>query len=331
MRIDDPWWLILLILPLSAFFYGRRKKAVLVYPTVKVVKRVYPSLRMRLRYLPEILKLTALSIMIVALSRPQITNSEREVSTKGTDIILTLDISGSMQAEDFEPRNRLFVAKEVLKSFIKGRSSDRIGLVAFAGEAYTQSPLTMDYGVLLSLVDELEIGRYKDGTAIGMAIAESAKRLKDSEAKSKIIILLTDGVNNIGNIEPLTAARIASALGVKIYTIGVGREGGAPIPVMDPIFGKGYARDNSGNIILTEMDEDTLKEVASISGARYYRATSKDSLIKVYSEIDSLEKTDIKVREYYSYTELYPWLLFAAAGLLLLSFTLRATWLWSYP
>ena len=331
MRIDDPWWLILLILPLFAFFYGRRRKTVLVYPTVKLVKRVYPSIRMRLKHLPEILKLTALSIMIVALSRPQTTNSEREVSTKGTEIVLTLDISGSMQAEDFKPRNRLFVAKKVLKSFIKGRRSDRIGLVAFAGEAYTQSPLTMDYGILLSLVDDLEIGRYKDGTAIGMAIAESVKRLKDSKAQSKIIILLTDGVNNIGNIEPLTAARIASAIGVKIYTIGVGREGGAPIPVMNPIFGKGYARDTSGNIILTEMDEETLKEVAKISGAKYYRATSKDSLIRVYAEIDSLEKTDIKVREYYSYTELYPLLLFAAAGLLLLSFVLRATWLWAYP
>jgi Ca-activated chloride channel family protein len=164
-----------------------------------------------------------------------------------------------------------------------------------------------------------------------MAIAESVKRLKGSEAKSKIIILLTDGVNNIGNIEPLTAARIASALGVKIYTIGVGREGGAPIPVVNPMFGKGYARDSRGNIILTEMDEETLKEVAKISGAKYYRATSKDSLIRIYAEIDSLEKTDIKVREYYSYTELYPLLLFAAAGLLLLSFVLRATWLWTYP
>lgn len=152
MRIDDPLWLILLILPIIAFFYSRRRRASLSYPTLKLVKRVYPSLRMRLKHLPDILKLTALSVMIVALSRPQITNSERDVSTKGTDIVLALDISGSMQAEDFEPRNRLFVAKEVLKSFIKGRRSDRLGLVAFAGEAYTQSPLTMDYGIRKSVV-----------------------------------------------------------------------------------------------------------------------------------------------------------------------------------
>lgn len=330
MRFDDYFFLILLLLLPLYFRFGWKKPA-LSYPTVKMVKRVRPSLRMRLKNLPKLFNILALALVIFALARPQLVNREKEVSTKGTDIVLALDISGSMQAEDFKPKNRLYVAKEVLKSFVKGRNSDRIGLVAFAGQAYTQSPLTIDYGILYTLVDELEIGRYEDGTAIGMAIAESTKRLKNSAAETKIVILLTDGVNNSGNIDPETAARVAAALGVKIYTVGVGIEGGAPIPVDDPIFGKVYARDRAGNILRTEMDEETLKAVAKITNAKYYRATDRDSLIRIYDEIDKLEKTDIKIKEYFSYVELYAYFLGAALFLFFFSLLLRTTWLWSYP
>lgn len=330
MRFDDSWFLVLLLILPLCYMYGG-KRSVLVYSTIGVVKSIRPSLKVRLMRLPGVLALVALAFIIVALARPQLVNREREVSTKGTDILLAIDVSGSMSAEDFTPENRLFVAKEVVKGFIRGRTSDRIGLVAFAGEAYTLSPLTVDYGILLTMMDSLEIGRFKDGTAIGMAIAEGARRLKDSEAETKIIILLTDGVNNSGNIDPITAANVAHALGVKIYTIGVGKEGGAPIPVNSPVFGKVYARDRSGNIILTQMDEETLKKVADISEAKYYRATNKDKLVQIYEEIDALEKSDIRVKEYSNTTEIYHYFLIAAVLLFLLSSLLKATWLWSYP
>jgi len=329
MQLKDPWFLLLFIILPFYLKYGYKKQA-LVYSSIKVVKSIRPSIRVRLRHLPKAFNMLAMALIIFALARPQLANQEREVSTKGTDIILALDISGSMQAEDFKPKNRLSVAKSVIKSFIMGRKSDRIGLVAFAGQAYSQSPLTLDYSILYSLVDDLEIGRFEDGTAIGMAIAEGAKRLKSSEAETKIVILLTDGVNNSGNIDPITAARMAKALGVKIYAVGVGKEGGAPIPVNDPIFGRVYARDSSGNIIRTKMDEKSLREVADISGAKYFRATDRDSLIRIYNEIDALEKTDIKVNEYFSFVELYYYFTLAALMLLLLSSALRATWLWSY-
>lgn len=330
MHFDDTWFLLLVFLLPLYHRYGKKRPA-LVYPSLKVVHDITPSLRVRLRLLPDVMKYIALLLIIAALARPQLANREREFSTRGTDIILALDLSGSMRAEDFKPNNRLFVAREVIKDFIRGRESDRIGLVAFAGKAYTQSPLTLDYGILLTLVEGLEIGRIEDGTAIGMALAEGVRRLKGSEAETKIVILLTDGVNNTGNIDPVTAARVAKALGVKIYTVGVGSEGGAPIPVYSPVFGKVYARDSSGNILLTEMNEEVLKEVAKITGAEYFRATDADSLLKIYREIDALEKTDIKVKEFYSYIELYPYFLAAALVMLLLSAVLRATWLWTYP
>ena len=330
MRLADTWFLLLLIL-LPFYYYWSSKKSVVKYSSISLAKRIRPTIKVRLKRLPDLITIAALILIIIALARPQLTNQEKEVTTKGTDIILALDLSGSMQAEDFKPKNRLFVAKEVIKEFIKGRKSDRIGLVAFAGKAFTQSPLTLDYGILLTLLDDLEIGRFEDGTAVGMAIAEGAKRLKDSEAESKIMILLTDGVNNSGNIDPLTAAKVAKALGVKIYTVGVGREGGAPIPVGNSIFGKTYARDSSGKVILTQMDEKSLKEVAAISEAKYYRATDRESLINIYKEIDKLEKTDIKVKEYYNYTEMYGYFAAIALTLLFISTLLRSTWLWTYP
>ena len=245
--------------------------------------------------------------------------------TEGIDIILTIDISGSMQAEDFKPKNRLHVAKQVVSEFIRGRDSDRIGMVIFAGQAVTQCPLTSDYSVLLSLLENVQIGMLEDGTAIGMALATSVNRLKDMEAKSKVVILLTDGQNNRGEIDPLTAARIAQSLGIKVYTVGVGREGGAPIPVYDPIYGKRYLVGPDGQLILTQMDEETLKEIARLTGGKYFRAVDRDSLKKIYQQIDRLEKTKRKVKHYMEYRELFQYLVSAALFCMTASFLLENT------
>jgi len=330
MRFEDSWFFILLVL-LPLYYRFSRKKPALKFPSIRSMKALPAPLKVRLRHLPETIKIAAMSMIIIALARPQVANPVKDVSVQGTDIILALDVSGSMLAEDFKPNNRFFVAKEVIKEFVEKRGNDRIGLVAFAGQAYTLSPLTMDYGILLALLDGLEMGRAKDGTAIGMAIAEGTKRLKDSSAQTKIIILLTDGVNNSGNIDPVTAAGLSKALGVKIYTVGVGKKGGSPIPVNDPLFGKVYARDVAGNLILTKMDEGVLREVADVTGAKYYRAADREGLYRIYEEIDSLEKSDIKVKQLFTYTELYPYFLFAAVSLLFLFALLKSTWLWSYP
>jgi Ca-activated chloride channel family protein len=201
--------------------------------------------------------MVAIFIFILAFARPQAGQKEEEIITEGIDIMLTLDISGSMKAEDFAPQNRLGAAKEVLKEFIKSRKNDRIGMVVFSRYSFTQCPLTLDYGVLLELLDKVDIGMIEDGTAIGMAISNAVNRLRDSTVKSKIIILLTDGVNNAGKIDPMTAAKAAKALGIKIYTVGAGRPGGAMYPVEDPIFGKRYVQ------METEIDETLLKNIAT--------------------------------------------------------------------
>ncbi len=330
MIFQDSWFLLFLLL-LPLYYKAGRNRPSLKFPSTASMKGLPVLLKVRLRYLPEILKITALTLIVIALARPQVTNLIRNISVRGTDIVLALDLSGSMLAEDFKPNNRLFAAKEVIKEFIQKRENDRIGLVGFAGEAFTLSPLTLDYEILPALIDSLDPGLIKDGTAIGMAIAEGTKRLKDSDAETKIIILLTDGENNSGNIDPVTAAGLSKALGIKIYTVGVGKIGGAPIPVMSPIFGKVYARDSSGNLILTKMNEEVLREVAETTNAEYYRAADKESLRRIYNEIDSLEKTDIKVKQLFTYTELYPYFLLAAIGFLFLSVLLKSTWLWSYP
>lgn len=331
MQFEDPGFLLLLLLLPAYLPFGRKKHPRIGYPSVKRLKKTGTPLKVRLIHLPEAIKYAALVLIVIALARPQLANSEREVSTRGTDIILALDLSGSMMAEDFKPNNRLYVAKAVIRDFIENRRNDRIGLVSFAGKAYTQSPLTLDYGMILALIDGLEIGRMEDGTAIGMAVAEGVKRLKDSEAKTKIIILLTDGDNNAGNIDPLTAAKAAKAFGIKVYTIGVGSEGGAPVPVYDPLFGKIYARDSSGNILLTKINEEVLKSVAETTGAVYYRATDSASLSKIYQAIDSLEKSDIKLKEFYSYADIYHYFLIAVLVFMAISATLKSTWLWRYP
>jgi len=249
-----------------------------------------------------------LGLLTIALARPQSFTSGENVSTEGIDIAMVLDISGSMLAEDLKP-NRLDAAKNVIDDFVEGRTSDRIGLVVFAREAFTQCPLTIDYSVLRNLLLQIRSGMIEDGTAIGNAIANGVNRLKDSDAKSRIIILLTDGVNNSGEVDPISAAEIAKTFGIRIYTIGVGTRGQAPYPVQTP-FGTRY------QMVPVEIDENVLKEISRLSEGKYFRATNNRALVEIYEKIDKLEKTKIEITSYSNAKELYfNWL---SGGVLLL-------------
>lgn len=334
MRFLHPYYLLaLLIIPGMIYWYKsrRRKRAFLRYSDLSLIKKIRPSSSLKYRHLPFILKIIAIGLLIMALARPQSGKSNHEINTEGLNIMLTLDISGSMRAEDFKPNNRLFVAKQVVADFIKGRESDQIGLVVFAGRSYTQCPLTIDYSLLLNFLETIEIGMIEDGTAIGMALANSVNRLKDIEAREKLIILLTDGQNNRGEIDPVTAAKLAQSMGIRVYTIGVGKEGGAPIPTHDPFFGKVYARGPDGRLLLTQMDEGPLREIARITKGQYFRATDPDSLKKIYKQIDQMEKTKIEVKHYMEYTELFYYFLIPGFILLLLSTLLGNTRLRTLP
>ncbi|MEW5802392.1 MAG: VWA domain-containing protein [bacterium] len=311
----------LLVIPVMVYWYRKKKgnPASLRFSDIRVLKQIRPSRSLRYRHLVFILKAAAIALVILALARPQSGKRNRDITTEGVDIMLAIDVSGSMQAEDFKPNNRLYVAKQVVADFIQQRVSDQIGMVVFAGRSFTQCPVTSDYGILLSFLENIQIGMVEDGTAIGMALATCVNRLKDAKAKSRIVILLTDGQNNKGEIDPVTAARIAQSLDIKVYTIGIGREGGAPIPVYDPIFGKRYLRGPDGRLALTQMDEETLRQIAEITKGQYFRAIDKDSLKKIYQKIDALEKTKIKVNQYMEYTELFQYFLAAAFVLLIMS------------
>lgn len=307
-----PWMLwFLLLIPVLSLLYWRRKQKLVVevtFSSLQPFDQTPRSLRERLRHFPVALRMIALACLIIALARPQSVTSKENISTEGIDIVLVLDISGSMLAEDFTP-NRLVAAKQVAEEFIEGRSNDRIGLVIFSAESFTQCPLTTDYPVLISLLQEVKKGMIEDGTAIGLALANGVNRLKDSKAKSKVMILLTDGVNNRGEIDPITAAKIAATYGIRVYTIGVGAQGQAPYPVETPF---GIQR----RLVPVDIDEKTLTAVAEMTGGNYYRATDNRKLKTIYKEIDQLERTKIEVTAYRRYTELfYTWL---AGGLLLL-------------
>jgi Ca-activated chloride channel family protein len=271
------------------------------------------------------LRVLVLATVILALARPQTGRSESTTHTEGVDIVLVLDASGSMQAQDFRPRNRLHVAKEVVKEFVSRREHDRIGLVAFAAHAVTQCPLTLDYPVLTELIDEVDIGMLEDGTAIGVALATACNRLKHSDAKSRVVILLTDGQNNAGSVDPTTAAKVAAALGIKVYTVGVGTKGRAPMPVNDPVFGKRMIA------VDVDLDEETLTKIAEITDGRYFRATDPDELAKIYGQIDAMEKTRIEQQTFVSYTDKYLWFALPALGLLVLEMALGQTILREIP
>ncbi len=322
MRLLNWQYLVLLIpagyLAWRVFFKkGFKYFSTIKYPDVKKMQSATnKSLKLKIRKHMVILKFIALLALIIGLARPQSGQRSQETEAKGIDIILALDISGSMQAEDFKPNNRLYVAKKALAGFIKGRETDRIGLVVFAGESFTQCPLTLDYNIILEQLKQIKFGLVEDGTAIGMAIANSVNRLRYSKAKSKVIILLTDGINNAGVIDPITAADAASAFNIKIYAVGVGKRGGAPWPYYHPVLGKQYHRNPDGTLYLTKLDEDTLKNMAGRTGGKYFRATDSNALRNIYKKIDKLEKTKIKTKQYLQYIEKFrPFVFF---GLLLL-------------
>lgn len=281
------------------------------------------SWKIHLRHLPFVLRMIAIALLIVVLARPQSTNSWQNSSTEGIDIMLAMDISTSMLAEDLKP-NRLEASKDVAASFINGRQNDNIGLVVFAAESFTQCPLTIDHTVLLNLFKDIQPGIIQDGTAIGLGLANAVSRIKDSQAKSKVIILLTDGVNNTGEIAPVTAAEIAKSFGVRVYTIGVGTQGEAPYPI-PTAFGIQYQN------IPVEIDEPALKQIAATTGGQYFRATDNASLKEIYSEIDQMEKTKISVQEFSKKQEEYKMWALIVFALLLVELLLRNTVLKSIP
>lgn len=279
--------------------------------TIGGVKRAPRTWRYYLRHLPFLLRCVAVALMVVALARPRSSEHHTSTSAEGIDIVLAVDISGSMLARDFKP-DRLEAAKQMAGEFISDRAGDRIGLVVFAGEAFTQSPLTTDYATLQTLLGRVRSGLIEDGTAIGNGLATGINRLRESEAKSKVIILLTDGVNNRGQIAPSMAARIAKEQGIRVYTIGVGSRGTAPYPAYDMFGNMTYVNQK------VEIDEKTLREMAELTGGRYFRATDNEALRAIYSEINRLEKSKVEVAEHTTYTEEFlPWVLSAILLLVL--------------
>ncbi|RJQ58267.1 MAG: VWA domain-containing protein [Stygiobacter sp.] len=303
--------IFLLAVPALAYWYWKKKEKVtpdVTFSSLQLFGKAPVTLKEKFAHVPSYLRLLALTFLIIAAARPQSFSSGENFYTEGIDIAMVLDISGSMLAEDFKP-NRLEAAKKVIDEFIKGRTVDKIGLVIFSGESFTQCPLTIDYSVLRNLLKDIQMGMIEDGTAIGNAIANGVNRLKDSKAKSKVMILLTDGVNNAGHIDPLTAAQIAQKFGIRIYSIGVGTIGQAPYPFQTP-FGIRY------QMVPVEIDENILKQIATATGGKYFRATNNRKLAQIYDEIDQLEKTRVEVTSYRHARELYfGW---ALAGLILL-------------
>jgi len=322
-RFANPEFLLLLIvIPYFVYWHfhkGNRRSVTFQYPNLEFVKAVCSSRWNRYRHILFGLRILALALLIIALARPQSGAKQEEITTEGIDIILAMDISSSMLAEDFKPKNRLEAAKVVAAKFVRGRKNDRIGMVIFARQSFTQCPLTLDYGIVQNFIKDIRVGLIEDGTAIGMAIANCVNRLRDSKAKSKVVILLTDGVNNAGELDPITAAQIAKAMGIRIYTIGAGSKGTALYPVDDPFFGRRYLP------MQVEIDEKLLKEVARITGGKYFRATDRKSLEQIYDEIGKMEKTKIEVKEFTRYAELFVYFLIAGLGALVLELVLTNT------
>jgi Ca-activated chloride channel family protein len=297
----------------------RRRRRALVLPALATTGDLPRTWRERLRAAPEILRALVFVLGVVALARPQQLEAGRPVTTSGVDIVLALDASGSMKAEDFQPRNRLEVAKQAAIEFVGDRPSDRIGLVSFAGQAVTQAPLTLDHDAVEDAIERVQIGALAEGTAIGTALATSVNRLRPSDARSRVVILLTDGVNNAGQIDPLTAAETARALGVRVYTIGVGTTGEAPYLLEDPRFGRRYVR------VVVRIDEDVLRDISGRTGGRYFRATDPQALTTVYDEIDRLERSPLSGRRPVVRLDRYLWLLLPALGGVVLEGILRGT------
>ncbi len=326
MTFAQPYFLLfLLLLPVLAWLKGKVGfQPAFLYSSVQLVRGITGITRSRAGSFLLNLRWLALALFIIALARPQLGEGETKITASGIDIVIAIDLSGSMSSEDFQLQgqrvNRLMIAKDVLQKFIAKRPNDRIGLVAFATDAYIAAPLTLDHDFLLQNLDRLEIAAPgKDQTAIGSALAAALNRLRELKSKSKIVILMTDGQNNAGKVPPLTAAEAAETLKVKVYTIGVGTRGLAPIPYIDAFGRKGYKQQP------VDIDEETLTQIAKRTGGKYYRADKTETLRSIYDEIDRLEKTEIEVKKYQRYREMFPWVALPGLVVLLLEVILNHT------
>ncbi len=318
-------FLLLLLLPLIGWYVMRLSKTQASFKLASTLafKGMKPDFRIYMRHLPFALRLISLALIIIVIARPQSVSNWEETESQGIDIVMALDVSGSMLSQDLQP-DRLQAAKKVASEFITDRKNDNIGLVIFAGESFTQCPLTTDHKVLLNLLNEINFGMIEDGTAIGLGLATSVNRLKESVSDSRVVILLTDGTNNSGQIAPLTAADLARSYGIRVYTVGVGTKGMAPTPVNTPY---GIRMQN----MPVDIDEKTLTEIAAMTGGQYFRAQDTEGLRQVYEEIDEMEKYLVSVQNVTRRQELFlPFALFAL-GLILVELLLRRTWLRSIP
>lgn len=316
------YFYLLLLIPAAVIWYFYRHNRVqgdLQIPEISPLAKIRKGPRVVLRHVPFILRMFVLGLLIVVLARPQSTNKWQDETVEGIDIMLALDVSNSMLAGDFSP-DRIGASKDVAKDFVLGRTNDRIGLVLFGGESFTQCPLTTDHAVLLNLLHDVSVGMIEDeSTAIGLGLANAVKRLKDSNARSRVVILVTDGQNNAGSIDPLTAAEIARTFGIRVYTIGVGTKGTAPFPVRN-VFG-----DMVYMQIKVDIDEPMLKQIAEMTKGEYFRATSNQKLKDIYTQIDKLEKTKIDVKKYARKHEEYRRFAIAALILVVLEILFRNT------
>lgn len=318
-------YLLLLLIPLIVWYVMRLSKAQASFKlaSTQAFKGMKSGFRVYMRHLPFVLRLMAIALVIIVIARPQAIDSWEETESQGIDIVMALDVSGSMLSQDLQP-NRLEAAKKVAAEFITDRQNDNIGLVIFAGESFTQCPLTTDHTVLLNLLNKIDFGLIEDGTAIGLGLANAVNRLKDSESNSRVTILLTDGTNNRGQIAPLTAADLARSYGIRVYTVGVGTKGMAPTPVQTPY---GMRMQN----MPVDIDEKTLTEIAAMTGGQYFRAEDTEGLRRVYEEIDEMEKYLISVQNVTRRQELFMWFAFGALALILTELILRRTWLRNIP
>ncbi len=326
-RFEDPWFLIFFLI-IPYLLWKRKEQLAISYSSLEILQNIRAIQVGFLSAIPLALRLFAISLFIIALARPQEGYKRTEILSMGVDIIMALDTSGSMQALDFiknEKRDtRLAMVKDVVSKFIENRTNDRMGMVIFGSEAYTQCPLTLDQNILQSFLSKIDIGMAGDSTALGSAVGIAVKRLKDLKSDSKLIILLTDGRNNAGNLAPLQAAQTAKAFGIKIHTIGVGTRGKAPF-LVNSIFGQRYVYQE------VDIDEVTLKEIAKITGGQYFRATDLESLESIYKQIDKMEKSEVKVFDHSEYTELFHYFLIPAILFLLFEIILSNTLLRRLP
>ncbi len=332
MRFANYWWgIILFFLPYLWHLKSIQKKPTIPHPTLLFLAKQSTNHYRIKTILPRILRLGAITLLVIALMRPQKKLISDITNRYGVDIMVCLDVSSSMLAEDFTP-NRISVAKDVLAQFIKNRPNDRIGLIVFGAQSYLQSPLTNDHNTLLYFLEKTHIGLAEDGTAIGMAIANAVKRLKDSQAKSKLVLLITDGDNNAGAIDPETAAKLAATYNIKIYAVGVGNPDGAPIPIgMDPWGRKVYARNPDGSLFLTKMNHEGLRKISGITNGVYFIARDTRALYSAMKEIDQMEKTRYQTKTPYFYEEKFKIFLFLAIAILVLEYLTTRFYLKPFP